>query len=180
WWCYLFGGLILMGGMALGLAPSSGWFMYTPLSGSQFTPGINSDIWLIGITFAEISALCGAVELISTILKMRAPGMSLSRMPIFALYMLVKAGMILVGFPPCFFVAFLLELERPFGLPFFSVELRGDSLLWHDLFWLFGHPEVYIIFLPAAAMIYTLIPTFARHPLVGHSWVVNAIVAMGF
>ncbi|WP_397473364.1 cytochrome c oxidase subunit I [Pusillimonas sp.] len=180
WWCYLFGGLILMAGMALGLAPSSGWFMYTPLAGNQYTPGINSDIWLIGITFAEISALCGAVELIATILKMRAPGMSLARMPIFAWYMLITAGMILVGFPPLILGSILLELERAFGLPFFTVELGGDNLLWQHLFWMFGHPEVYIIFLPAAGMVSTLIPTFARHPLVGHTWVVNAIVAMGF
>jgi len=180
WWCYLFGGLILMAGMALGLAPSSGWFMYTPLAGSRYTPGINSDIWLIGVTFAEISALCGAVELIVTILKMRAPGMSLARMPVFAWYMLVTAGMILVGFPPLILGSILLELERAFGLPFFTVELGGDNLLWQHLFWMFGHPEVYIIFLPAAGMVSTLVPTFARHPLVGHAWVVNAVVAMGF
>ena len=180
WWCYLFGGLILMVGMALGLAPSSGWFMYTPLSGRQYTPGINSDIWLIGITFAEISALCGAVELIATILKMRAPGMSLARMPLFAWYMLVTAGMILVGFPPLILGSILLELERAFGLPFFTVELGGDNLLWQHLFWMFGHPEVYIIFLPAAGLVSTMIPTFARHPIVGHAWVVNGVVAMGF
>lgn len=180
WWCYLFGGLILLGGMALGLGPSSGWFMYTPLSGNQYTPGINSDIWLIGVTFAEISALCGAIELITTILKLRAPGMSLARMPIFAWYMLVTAGMILVGFPPLILGSILLELERAFGLPFFTVELGGDNLLWQHLFWMFGHPEVYIIFLPAAGMVSTLIPTFARHPLVGHAWVVNSVVAMGF
>lgn len=180
WWCYLFGGMILMAGMALGLAPHSGWFMYTPLAGSEYSPGINSDIWLIGITFAEISALCGAVELIATILKMRAPGMSLARMPIFAWYMLITAGMIVVGFPPLILGSILLELERAFGLPFFTVELGGDNLLWQHLFWMFGHPEVYIIFLPAAGMVSTLIPTFSRHPLVGHAWVVNAIVAMGF
>ena len=180
WWCYLFGGMFLIGGLILGLAPSSGWFMYTPLAGSQYTPGINSDIWLIGITFAEISALCGAVELIATILKLRAPGMSLARMPIFAWYILIMAGMILVGFPPLILGSILLELERAFGLPFFTVELGGDNLLWQHLFWMFGHPEVYIIFLPAAGMVSTLIPTFARHPLVGHTWVVNSVVTMGF
>jgi len=180
WWCYLFGGCILLGGMALGLAPSGGWFMYTPLAGSRYTPGINSDIWLIGITFAEISALCGAVELIATILKMRAPGMSLARMPIFAWYMLITAGMILVGFPPLILGSILLELERAFGLPFFTVDLGGDNLLWQHLFWMFGHPEVYIIFLPAAGLVSTMIPTFARHPLVGHVWVINSVVAMGF
>lgn len=180
WYCYLFGGTIILVGMALGLAPNSGWFMYTPLSGSQYTPGINSDIWLIGITFAEISALCGATELIATILAMRAPGMSLGRMPIFAWYMLVTAGMILVGFPPLILGSILLELERAFNLPFFTVELGGDNLLWQHLFWLFGHPEVYIIFLPAAGLVSTMIPTFAGRPLVGYTWVVNSVIVMGF
>ncbi|ARP96083.1 cytochrome c oxidase subunit I [Bordetella genomosp. 13] len=180
WWCYLFGGTMLIAGMALGVAPDSGWFMYTPLSSSTYRPGINSDIWLIGITFVEISAVCGAIELITTILKFRAPGMSLNRMPLFAWYMLVTAGMILVGFPPLILGSILLELERAFGLPFFEVAKGGDPLLWQHLFWIFGHPEVYIIFLPAAGMVSTMVPTFARRPLVGYTWVVAAIVAMGF
>src|SRR5690606_24119195 len=138
WWCYLFGGLILVSAMALGVAPDKGWFMYTPLSGAKFSPGINSDVWLIGITFAEISALCGAIEIVATILKFRAPGMSLRQMPIFAWYMLVTAGMILVGFPPLILGSILLELERAFGLPFFDPALGGDSLLWQHLFWMFG------------------------------------------
>jgi cytochrome c oxidase subunit I+III len=180
WWCYLFGGLILISAMALGVAPDKGWFMYTPLSGAKFSPGINSDVWLIGITFAEISALCGAIEIVATILKFRAPGMSLRQMPIFAWYMLVTAGMILVGFPPLILGSILLELERAFGLPFFDPALGGDSLLWQHLFWMFGHPEVYIIFLPAAGLVSTMIPTFASRPLLGHTWVVNGVVAMGF
>ncbi|MBF6617748.1 MAG: cytochrome c oxidase subunit I [Candidimonas sp.] len=180
WWCYLFGGLILMGGMAWGVAPDSGWFMYTPLSSATYQPGINSDIWLIGITFAEISAVCAAIELITTILKFRAPGMSLTRMPIFAWYMLITAGMILVGFPPLILGSILLELERAFGMPFFEVANGGDPLLWQHLFWIFGHPEVYIIFLPAAGMVSTMIPTFAQRPLEGYVWVVVAVVAMGF
>lgn len=180
WWCYLFGGLILIAGMLAGVAPNSGWFMYTPLSGTTYTPGINSDIWLIGITFAEISAVCAAIELITTILKFRSPGMSLHRMPIFAWYMLVTAGMILLGFPPLILASILLELERAFGMPFFEVARGGDPLLWQHLFWIFGHPEVYIIFLPAAGMVSTLIPVFARRPLVGYLWIVVAIVAMGF
>lgn len=180
WWCYLFGGLILIGGMIAGVAPDSGWFMYTPLAGATHGPGINSDIWLIGITFAEISAVCAAIELITTILKFRSPGMSLHRMPIFAWYMLVTAAMILVGFPPLILASILLELERAFGLPFFEVSQGGDPLLWQHLFWIFGHPEVYIIFLPAAGMVSTLIPVFAGRPLVGYIWIVVAIVAMGF
>src|SRR5690606_23468760 len=174
WWCYFFGGLILIVAMLLGVAPDKGWFMYTPLSGKQFTPGINSDIWLIGITFAEISALCGAVELIATILKVRAPGMGLNKLPIFAWYMLITAGMILLGFPPLILGSILLEVERAFGLPFFDPTRGGDPLLWQHLFWLFGHPEVYIIFLPAAGMVSTMIPVFAQRPLVGYTWVVNS------
>jgi cytochrome c oxidase subunit I+III len=179
WWCYLFGGIILIVGMVLGVAPNSGWFMYTPLSSVTYQPGINNDIWLIGITFAEISAVCGAIELIGTILKLRAPGMSLDRMPSFAWYMLITAGMILVGFPPLILGSILLELERAFGLPFFDVARGGDPLLWQHLFWIFGHPEVYIIFLPAAGMVATMVPVFARHPLVGYSWVVAAVTVMG-
>ncbi|PLC50673.1 cytochrome c oxidase subunit I [Pollutimonas subterranea] len=180
WWCYLAGGLILVTAMALGLAPDSGWFMYTPLSGPTYRPGINSDIWLIGVTFAEISAICGAVELIATILKLRAPGMGLNRMPIFAWYILVTAGMILVGFPPLILGSILLEIERAFGLPFFDVTRGGDPLLWQHLFWLFGHPEVYIIFLPAAGMVSTMIPVFAQRPLAGYVWVVASVAAVGF
>jgi cytochrome c oxidase subunit I+III len=180
WWCYLFGGSILLVAMVLGLAPDSGWFMYTPLAGAEFRPGINSDIWLIGITFAEISAICGAVELLTTILKVRAPGMGLNKLPVFAWYMLVTAGMILLGFPPLILGSILLEVERAFGLPFFDPARGGDPLLWQHLFWLFGHPEVYIIFLPAAGMVSTMIPVFARKPLVGYTWVVNSVIAVGF
>ena len=162
-WCYLFGGTILIGRRcSSGVAPDGGWFMYTPLSSSAYTPGINADVWLLGITFVEISALSAAVEIIVTILKLRAPGMSLDRMPIFAWYMLVMALMMLVAFPPLILGSILLELERAFGLPFFDPTRGGDALLWQHLFWLFGHPEVYIIFLPAAGVISTILPVFAR------------------
>ncbi len=180
YWCYLFGGLILIVGLLAGVAPLSGWFMYTPLSSTAYSPGINADLWLIGVTFAEISAICGAVELVVSILRLRAPGMGLNRLPLFAWYMLVTAVMILVGFPPLILGSILLEVERAFGWPFFDVSGGGDPLLWQHLFWMFGHPEVYIIFLPAAGMVSTLIPTFSRHPLVGYSWVVAAAIAMGF
>jgi cytochrome c oxidase subunit I+III len=179
-WCYVFGGSIILVAMLMGVAPDSGWFMYTPLSSQPYTPGINADVWLLGITFVEISAMAAAVEITVTILKMRAPGMSLSRMPIFAWYMLVTAGMMLLGFPPLILGSILLEMERAFDLPFFDPTRGGDPLLWQHLFWLFGHPEVYIIFLPAAGALSTIIPTFAQRPLVGYRAIVVAIVAMGF
>jgi len=178
YWCYLFGGLILVGGLAAGVAPDAGWFMYTPLSSATYSPGINSDIWLIGVTFSEISAVCGAVELVVTILTQRTAGMSLARMPVFAWYVLAAAAMILVGFPPLILGSILLELERALGWAFFDPTRGGDPLLWQHLFWMFGHPEVYIIFLPAAGVVSTLVPVFARHPLVGYGWVVGSAVVL--
>ena len=180
YWCYLFGASILVGSLLFGVAPNSGWFMYTPLSSNVYTPGINADIWLLGVTFVEISALTLAVEITVSILKMRAPGMSLDRMPIFAWYMLVTAMMMLVAFPPLVLGAILLEVERAFGLPFFDPTRGGDALLWQHLFWLFGHPDVYIIFLPMAGLLSTMIPVFANRPLIGYRAIVVAIVGMAF
>ncbi|MGF7163441.1 cytochrome c oxidase subunit I+III [Rhodoligotrophos appendicifer] len=180
YWCYLFGGTMLIVALLCGAAPRGGWFMYTPLSSLPFSPGIDADVWLLGITFVEISAMSAAVEIMVTVLKLRAPGMSLDRMPIFAWYMLVVAAMMLVGFPPLILGSILLESERAFGLPFFDPERGGDPLLWQHLFWLFGHPEVYIIFLPAAGVISTILPVFAGRPLDGYRIIVAAIVAMAF
>lgn len=179
WYCYLFGASMVVISMFLGLAPHSGWFMYTPLSSGRYSPDIANDIWLIGITFAEISAVCGAVELLTTIMRMRAPGMKLTEMPLFAWYMLVTAAMMLVGFPPLILGSILLELERAFGWPFYDPTMGGDPILWQHLFWLFGHPEVYIIFVPAAGMVSMMLATFASRPIVAYRWVVASLVAIG-
>ncbi|MDX2201261.1 MAG: cytochrome c oxidase subunit I [Hyphomicrobiaceae bacterium] len=179
-WCYVFGGSMLIFAMLAGLAPDSGWFMYPPLSSVIHSPGINSDFWLIGITFVEVSAIAAAVEIIVSILKFRAPGMSLDRLPIFAWYALVTALMIIMAFPPLILGSILLELERAFGYPFFQVDRGGDALLWQHLFWLFGHPEVYIIFLPAAGVVSTVLPVMAQTTLLGYRWVVAAAVAVAF
>ncbi|MFM0717039.1 cytochrome c oxidase subunit I [Paraburkholderia strydomiana] len=180
YWCYLFGGTILTVSLIMRAAPDGGWFMYTPLSSNVYTPGINADVWLLGITFVEISALSLAMEIVVSILKMRAPGMSLDRMPIFAWYILVTAMMMIVAFPPLILGSILLEVERAFGLPFFDPRRGGDPLLWQHLFWLFGHPDVYIIFLPMAGVLSTIIPVFARRPLVGYRAIVVAIIALAF
>lgn len=180
YYCYLFGGIIVMFSLVLGLAPDSGWFMYTPLSSIEYSPGPGSDFWLLGITFVEISALAAGVELTVSILRTRAPGMTLSKMPIMAWYILAVALMIVFGFPPLILASIMLELERAAGMPFFEVAGGGDPLLWQHLFWLFGHPEVYIIFLPAAGIVSTLIPVFAGRPLVGYRWIVLAIIMTGF
>lgn len=154
--------------------------MYTPLSSSQYSPGINADIWLLGITFVEISAISAAIEIIVTILRLRAPGMSLDRMPVFAWYMLVVAAMMLIGFPPLILGSILLEAERAFDIPFFDPQRGGSPLLWQHLFWLFGHPEVYIIFLPAAGALSTIIPVLAGTRLIGYNIIVAALIAMAF
>ncbi len=180
YYCYLFGGLIIISSLFLGVAPDSGWFMYTPLSGAEFSPGPGSDFWLLGITFVEISAMAAGIELTVSILRSRAPGMSLRDMPIFCWYILAMALMIVFGFPPLILASILLELERALGWVFFSVDGGGDPLLWQHLFWLFGHPEVYIIFLPAAGIVSTLIPVFAQRPILGYRWLVIAIITTGF
>jgi cytochrome c oxidase subunit I+III len=164
--------------MIRGLSPDGGWFMYPPLTSSAYSPGVNADVWLLGVSFIEISAISAAVEVVVTVLRYRAAGMSLDRMPIFAWYMLVVAVMILTAFPPMILGSVLLELEREFGFPFFQPALGGDALLWQHLFWLFGHPEVYIIFLPAAGMIATILPVMARTTLLGYGWVVGAAISL--
>ena len=180
YWCYLFGGLILLFALLGGVAPRDGWFMYTPLSGATYSPGINADVWLLGVTFVEISALAAAVEITVTILRQRAPGMKLTEMPLFAWYILGTSAMMLVGFPPLILGSVLLEIERAFDWPFFDVARGGDPLLWQHLFWLFGHPEVYIIFLPAAGAISTIIPVMCRTTILGYGAIVAAVVALVF
>ena len=179
-WAYLVGGLVFFGSLFFGLAPSGGWFMYPPLTGARYSPGVGADFWLLGIGFIEISAIAGAIEIIVGVLRTRAPGMTLDRMPVFAWAMLVFAAMIVFAFPAVILATALLELERAFGWPFFDPSRGGDPLLWQHLFWFFAHPEVYIIFLPAAGMVSMIVPAMARTPLVGYRLVVIALAGTGF
>ena len=180
YWCYLFGGVIFTSSLLFGLAPNAGWFMYTPLSSNVYSPGINADFWLLGITFVEISTMAAGIEIAVSILRTRARGMALHQMPVFAWAMLVTSMMIVLGFPPLILGSMLLELERAAGWVFFDPTRGGDPLLWAHLFWLFGHPEVYIVFLPAAGVVSTIVPVFARRPLVGYRWVVVSLISIGF
>jgi cytochrome c oxidase subunit I+III len=180
YWAYAIGGLAFFCTLFFGLAPDGGWFMYPPLTGKQYSPGLNADFWLLGIGFIEISAIAGAIELIVGILFTRAPGMTLSRMPVYAWAMLVVAVMIVFAFPAIIAGTALLEMERAFDWPFFIGERGGDPILWQHLFWFFGHPEVYIIFLPAAGMVSTMIPTIAGTPLVARKAIIVALVIVCF
>jgi cytochrome c oxidase subunit I+III len=180
YWAYAVGGLVFFCTLFFGASPDGGWFMYPPLTGTEYSPGTNADWWLLGIGFIEISAIAGAIELIIGILFTRAPGMTLGRMPVYAWSMLVVGFMIVFAFPAIIAGTLLLEMERAFDWPFFIAERGGDPVLWQHLFWFFGHPEVYIIFLPAAGMVSMMVPVVARTPLVGHRAVVVALVGVGF
>ncbi|MDZ4307119.1 cbb3-type cytochrome c oxidase subunit I [Allopontixanthobacter sp.] len=179
-WAYFVGGLSFFASLFVGLAPDGGWFMYPPLTSIAYSPGINTDFWLLGIGFIEISAIAGAIEIIVGVLRTRAPGMTLDRMPMFAWAMLVFAVMIVIAFPSVILGTLLLELERAFNWPFFDPTRGGDPLLWQHLFWFFGHPEVYIIFLPAAGLMSMMVATIARTRLIGYRLNVLALVATGF
>ncbi len=178
-WCYLIGGLFVCGSLLFDAAPRGGWFMYPPLT-AKFQADIGADIWLLGLSFIEISSLAAAVELIVGVLRCRPPGMRINLIPLYAWYILVVAGMILFAFPPLIAGDILLEMERAFDWPFFDPDRGGDPLLWQHLFWIFGHPEVYIVFLPSIALLAMIVPTFARVPMVGYSWIVLAAVGVGF
>jgi len=179
YWCFLIGGIFVCGSLFFNAAPKGGWFMYPPLT-STHGPGIGADIWLLGLTFIEIASIAAAVEIIVGVLKCRSPGMRINLIPIYGWYILVVAIMILFAFPPLLAGDILLEMDRAFNWPFFDANRGGDPLLWQHLFWIFGHPEVYIIFLPSIALLATIIPTFSRVHLVGYSWVVLSAVGTGF
>jgi cytochrome c oxidase subunit I+III len=178
-WCFLLGGIFLCGSILFDAAPRGGWFMYPPLT-SRYQPGIGADMWLLGFSFIEIAAIAAAVEMIVGALKTRPPGMRINLIPLYVWYVLVAAAMILFAFPPLIAGSLLLEVERAFAWPFFDPTRGGDPLLWQHLFWLFGHPEVYIIFLPSVALIAMIVPTFAQRAIVGYSWIVLAAVGTGF
>ncbi len=178
YWCFLMGGVFVMGSVLFDAAPKAGWFMYPPLATRD--EGIGPDIWLLGLSFIEIASIAAAVELIVGTLKCRPPGMRVNIMPLYAWYVMVVGGMILFAFPPLIAGDFLFELQRSFDWPFFDPERGGDPILWQHLFWIFGHPEVYLIFLPSIAIAAMIVPTVARQPIVGYSWIVLSAVGTGF
>jgi cytochrome c oxidase subunit I+III len=180
YWMFLFGGLFLWVSFALNIGPDNGWFSYVPLAGPAFGAGKRADVWAQMITFTELSGMVVAVAIIVTIFKYRAPGMSLDRMPMFAWSELVTASMILISLPAVMVASSCLILDRLVGTHFFNQAEGGDPLLFQHLFWFFGHPEVYIIFLPAQGMMSTLIQTFTGRPIYGYIALVLSLVSTGF
>jgi cytochrome c oxidase subunit I+III len=180
YWTFLFGGIFLYSSFLFGAAPDGGWFAYVPLTNVEFSPGINMDFWDIGLSVAEIAALGAAAEMIVAILRMRAAGMKLNRMPLFAWAMLVTGVMIIFAFTPLIVGTAMLELDRKGLTAFFKPESGGKPLLWQHIFWVFGHPEVYIMFIPAAGIVSHIVQTFSQRPIVSYTLMVLSIVATGF
>jgi cytochrome c oxidase subunit 1 len=186
YWLFLFGGIFLTSSFFLAGAPDAGWFAYVPLSiqdgravaGAAAT--LNMDFWVIGINILGIGSILGAINFIVTILNLRAPGMKFTRIPLFVWAQLVVAFLIVFAFPSLTVGSILLYLDRNFGTAFFWPPEGGDPLLWQHLFWFFGHPEVYILILPAFGIISEVIPVFSRKPIFGYAFIAYSSVAIGF
>ena len=176
-WIYVLGGIFLYIALLSNTGPDAGWFAYVPLSGPEHSPGKRVDVWAQLITFTELSALSVAVNLIVTTFKHKAPGMSLDRLPIFVWSSLVTSFMVLFAMPAVIIASTCLALDRLVGTQFFNPVEGGDALLWQHMFWFFGHPEVYIIFLPGIGMVSEIVVTAAKRPLFGYVPVVLANVA---
>src|SRR6185437_9268277 len=178
YYSYLMGVLFLYVSLFINMGPDAGWTSYPPLSGPQFSPGHRIDVWAQVVTFTEIAALAAAVNIIVTTFKLRAPGMSLNRLPLFVWAQLVVAFMIVFAMPAVAIGSTLqLALDRAVNGHWFNPREGGDPLLWQHIFWFFGHPEVYIIFLPALGMVTPIVETFCRRPVVGYGAIVMANIA---
>jgi cytochrome c oxidase subunit 1 len=180
YWMFLFAGIFLYSMFLLNVGPDNGWFNYPPLSGPEYGPGKRADVWAQLITFTETSGLVVAVAIITTVFKLRAPGMSLNRIPLFVWAMLIVSFMIVFSMPAVVVASTALILDRLVGTHFYNHAEGGDSLLFQHLFWFFGHPEVYIIFLPAQGMMSTMIATFSRRPVYGYIALVLALASTAF
>ena len=180
YWIYLFGGLYLNASWFVGAAPNTSWVGYANLTSTQFSPGLNVDFWVLGLSILGVSSIMGGVNFITTIINLRAPGMKLMRMPLFTWMTFVTSFLLVTALPVIAVALILLAFDRFFATNFFAAGAGGDPVLWQHLFWLFGHPEVYILVLPAFGVISDVIPAFSRKPLFGYPVVVYAGVLIGF
>jgi cytochrome c oxidase subunit 1 len=182
YWLFLFGGIFLNSSYLVGHPPDAGWFAYAPLSANGgVLPKTNSmDFWVIGLNILGASSIMGSINFIVTILNLRAPGMKFNRMPLFVWAQLVVAFLVVFSFPSITVATILLYFDRNFGTAFFLPEKGGDPMLWQHLFWFFGHPEVYILILPAFGIISEVFPVFSRKPIFGYTFIAYSSVAIGF
>src|SRR6266571_3875456 len=179
YWIFLFAGLLMYSSWIIGRAPNDGWFNYPSLASHAFTPALNIDYYTLGLVFLSISTTVGSINFIVTIFKLRAPGMSLNRMPLFVWAILATSFAVVFALPSLTTANVMLELDRRFGFNFFSPAKGGDVILWQHLFWIFGHPDVYIIFLPAVGIVSSIVPVFSRRRIVGYLWLALATMATG-
>ncbi len=180
YWMYLFGGTVMISGfLTAGGSASFGWFAYAPLSGATYSPGIGPDLWIVGVVVTSTAGILTAVNLVTTIFMLRAPGMTMLRMPIFTWNILVTNVMVLLAFPVLTSALAMLFVDRRLGAHIFEVDEGGTPVLWQHLFWFFGHPEVYIIALPFFGVITEIIPVFSRRPVFGYKTLILATLAIG-
>jgi cytochrome c oxidase subunit 1 len=178
YWLYLFGGIMAIAGFFTpGGAPSFGWTAYAPLSSAEYSPGIGSDLWIVGLAIGGLGTILGGVNFVTTIFCMRAPGMTMFRMSIFSWNVLLTSILILLAFPPLAAALLGLEADRRFGALIFEPE-NGGAMLWQHLFWFFGHPEVYILALPFFGIVSEILPVFSRKPIFGYKGLVAATIAI--
>jgi cytochrome c oxidase subunit 1 len=187
YWIFLFGGCLLYfsyiggGGLSgLGSAPDVGWFAYAPLTAKAFSKGASTDYWILGILVSGLGSVASAINVIVTAITMRCPGMTLSRMPMFVWVMLIDSWLIVIALPPLSACQIMLLIDRFLGGNFFNTQAGGSAILWQHFFWIFGHPEVYILIFPAFAILSEVIPVFSRKPIFGKPAMVGAVAAIGF
>ena len=180
YWIFVLAGLFMYSSYALGSPPDGGWFSYVPLTGAKYSPGLNMDFWGLGVMFVGISTTVGAINFLATVFKLRAPGMTVNRLPIMVWSLVGMSFMILFAVPAVTLASGLLEMDRLFHTAFFDPSHGGNPLLYQHLFWFWGHPEVYILFLPATGMVSVMLPVFSRRPLAAYLWVATSLIAISF
>ena len=180
YWVYLFGGIFISLPILFNVAPNGGWFGYVPLTTKAYSPGINIDFWVLGLQILGVSSLAAAFNFATTIINLRAPGMTLMRMPIFTWMAFVVQFLIILAFPVITVALFFLMMDRFFGTNFYTAAAGADPLLWQHLFWIFGHPEVYILILPAFGLVSEVLPTFSKKPLFGYPVMVYSGILIAF
>src|SRR5215212_3205105 len=180
YWVYLFGSLFMNMSWLVGMAPNGGWFGYAPLTALQYSGGLNIDFWMLGLQILGISSLAAAFNFATTIINMRAPGMNLMRMPMFTWMAFVTQFLLILAFPVITIALVFLQFDRFFGTNFYTIAAGADPLLWQHLFWIFGHPEVYILILPAFGLTSEIIPTFSRKPIFGYPVMAYATMLIAF
>ena len=180
YWVFLFGSLIMNAGWITGDAPNGGWFGYAPNSGVTFNPGLGMTYWVVGLNILGVASIAAGLNFIITIINMRAPGMSMFKMPVFTWMTLVTSVLLVLAMPILAVAGIQLQTDRVYGTHFFNSLAGGDPVMWQHIFWLFGHPEVYILILPAMGIVSEVLPTFSRKPLFGYPFVVFAGIVIGF